>query len=99
VPAVAHSSARSTIRSWIEGQQRSRPALRLTTDAAGLFTNAPNLIMVLRLTRISSTVVGGTISGGGGNDNSGNPYPNNVTAEFGTVGGELAMLPAAPRHL
>jgi hypothetical protein len=64
--------------------------LRLTTDAAGTFSNAPNVIIGSPLNSISTTIVGGTVSGGGGDDLSGNPYNNNVSANFGTVGGGIA---------
>jgi len=63
---------------------------RLTTDAAGTFSNAPNVIIGSPLNSISTTIVGGTVSGGGGDDLSGNPYNNSVSANFGTVGGGLA---------
>jgi hypothetical protein len=63
---------------------------RLTTDATGTFSNAPNVIVGSPLNSISTTIVGGTVSGGGGDDLSGNPYNNNVSANFGTVGGGLA---------
>ncbi len=62
---------------------------RLTTDGSSTFSNAPNVIIGSPLNSISTTIVGGTVSGGGGDDLSGNPYNNNVSANFGTVGGGI----------
>jgi hypothetical protein len=70
--------------------------LRLTTDAAGLFTNAPNIVMGSPVNLVNVSAVGGTVSGGGGNDMYGNSYPNHVTQDFGTVGGGLGNLASGP---
>jgi hypothetical protein len=61
---------------------------RLNTDGGGIYTNAPNLIGGSSVnTTVTTSIVGATIAGGGGNDTGGNAYPNRVTANFGTVGG------------
>ena len=70
--------------------------LRLTTDGAGIFSNAPNIIMGSPVNVVSITSVGGTISGGGGNSMSGNTYPNLVMADFATVGGGLGNTASGP---
>ncbi len=70
--------------------------LRLTTDGAGLFSNAPNFIAGSPVNVVAIMSVGGTISGGGGNDMSGNTYPNSVMADFATVGGGLGNTATGP---
>jgi hypothetical protein len=70
--------------------------LRLTTDGAGIFSNAPNIIAGSPVNVVSLTSVGGTISGGGGNDMSGNTYPNLVMADFATVSGGLGNTASGP---
>jgi hypothetical protein len=51
--------------------------------------DAPNLIGGSPVNFVSSGVVGATIGGGGATNYFGNAYSNNVTADFGTVGGGL----------
>jgi hypothetical protein len=70
--------------------------LRLATDSLGLFHNAPDVVMGSPVNFITAGFVGATISGGGGNDTSGNPHVNNVGADFGTVGGGLANTASGP---
>ena len=61
---------------------------RLTTDAEGTSTNAPNVIGGSSVNSASDTVVGATIAGGGGDYSpDGTANANKVTADFGTVGG------------
>src|ERR1039457_6614856 len=52
---------------------------RLQTDGGGLYTNAPNVIGGSSVNQVNSGVVGATIGGGGGNDNSGGSFANMVT--------------------
>jgi hypothetical protein len=63
---------------------------RLLTDAAGVFSNAPNVIGGSSVNLTAPGIVGATIAGGGGNDTNGNSYVNAVNADFGTVGGGSA---------
>ncbi|HEV2391596.1 MAG TPA: hypothetical protein VG146_04445, partial [Verrucomicrobiae bacterium] len=63
---------------------------RVLTDAAGVFSNAPNVIGGSSVNLTAPGVVGATIAGGGGNDTNGNVYVNTVGADFGTVGGGYA---------
>lgn len=64
---------------------------QLNADGSGLWTNAPNVIGGSSINFASSGVVGATIGGGGGNDSltGGAASANEVTADFGTVGGGL----------
>jgi hypothetical protein len=61
--------------------------LRLFTDGQGLYTNAPNVIGGSSVNLTAPNVVGATIAGGGGNTTNGNALANEVSADFGTVGG------------
>jgi hypothetical protein len=49
--------------------------------------DGPNVIGGWRGNSVSSGVVGATIAGGGDPDRGGDPEPNRVTADYGTVGG------------
>jgi hypothetical protein len=60
---------------------------RLNTDGTGRHTNAPNVIAGSPVNSTSTSIVGATIAGGGGNLASGVAVPNRVTASFGAVGG------------
>jgi Chaperone of endosialidase len=61
---------------------------RLATDAGGFFTNAPNVIGGSPVNSALTTIVGATISGGGGNESAdGTSLANKATADFDTIGG------------
>jgi len=61
---------------------------RLNTDGTGVHTNAPNVIGGSSVnTTVTTSIVGATIAGGGGNLASGLAVPNEVTGNFGTIGG------------
>jgi hypothetical protein len=64
--------------------------LRLLNDVLGLYTNAPNVVGGSSVNLTGINVVGATIAGGGGNGTNGVAYFNEVTADFGTVGGGSA---------
>ena len=60
-------------------------ALRLEPDAAS--SGAPNVIGGSSANSAAGGVLGAAISGGGAANLSGSPYPNSVTANFGSIGG------------
>lgn len=61
---------------------------RLTTDWQAFYSNAPNVILGSSVNGVSTTNVGGTVSGGGAIGSAlATPYPNMVSADFGTIGG------------
>jgi hypothetical protein len=60
------------------------------TDASGLYSNAPNVIGGSSVNLVAAGVVGSTVGGGGGKGTNGVTYPNQVNADFGTVGGGLS---------
>jgi hypothetical protein len=61
---------------------------RLATDAEGIYSNAPNVIGGSSVNSATTTIVGATIAGGGGNLSfDGSSVNNKVTANFGTVSG------------
>jgi hypothetical protein len=64
--------------------------LRLLSDGLGLYSNAPNVIGGSAVNLTAVNVVGATIAGGGGNSTNGFPFINDVTADFGTIGGGAA---------
>lgn len=61
--------------------------LILRNDATGQYSNAPNVIGGSSVNLVKSSVVGGTVGGGGGNDTNAVAYPNQVNANFGTISG------------
>jgi hypothetical protein len=60
---------------------------RLNTDSSGGHTNAPNVIGGSSVNSTTTSIVGATIAGGGGNLASGVAVPNKVTGNFGTISG------------
>ena len=64
--------------------------LRVLSDGLGLYTNAPNVIGGSAVNLTAANVVGATIAGGGGNFTNGFSFINEVTADFGTIGGGIA---------
>lgn len=64
--------------------------LRVLSDGLGLYTNAPNVIGGSSVNLTAPSVVGATIAGGGGNFTNGFSFINQVTADFGTIGGGAA---------
>jgi hypothetical protein len=64
---------------------------RLTTDWQAFYSNAPNVILGSSVNGVSTTNVGGTVSGGGAIGSAlATPYPNMVSANLGTIGGGAA---------
>jgi len=67
-------------------------ALRLEPD--GLSSGAPNVIGGSSANSAAGGVIGAAISGGGAANLSGLPYPNSVSANFGSIGGGVKNVAA-----
>ncbi|MFO1311193.1 MAG: tail fiber domain-containing protein [Burkholderiales bacterium] len=65
-----------------QGVMRLAAASSVTYSAANIIGGSP-------LNSVGAGIVGATVAGGGGNELPSNPLPNNVTGDFGTVGGGL----------
>jgi hypothetical protein len=63
--------------------------LILRTDSEGIYTNAPNVVGGASVNLASSSFVGETIGGGGGN-NGATDLGNSVSSDFGTISGGAA---------